>query len=165
PKTPKPNIKPISLDLPPTPVYPTTSSSESYGGGSWGGGYSYGGYYGGGYYPSTPSKPSLPNIPYIECYNEPYLNSMMIVKLSSNNTRSLSALNYMAKDNSFNISSPLLKDSLNLSTLNNKSLNPLNSLNLNSLNSNFVNLTSSNLNDTTLDNTLNLDSSLNSSSN
>ncbi|MSN97211.1 hypothetical protein F1B92_08585 [Campylobacter sp. FMV-PI01] len=30
PKTPKPNIKPISLDLPPTPVYPTTSSGRNY---------------------------------------------------------------------------------------------------------------------------------------
>ncbi|STA71086.1 Uncharacterised protein [Campylobacter ureolyticus] len=113
PKTPKPNIKPISLNLPPTPVYPTTGGGGSLGpGGSWSGG---------GYYPSIPSKPSLPNVPYIECYNEPYLNSMMIVKLPSlNSARSFVALNYMSKDNSFNLSSPLLKDSLN--SLNNKTL-------------------------------------------
>ena len=44
---------------------------------------------------------------------------MMVVKLPSlNSTRSFVALNYMSKDNSFNLSSPLLKDSPN--SLNNK---------------------------------------------
>ncbi len=126
PKTPKPNIKPISLNLPPTPVYPTTGGGRGSlrPGGSWSGG---------GYYPSIPSKPSLPNVPYIECYNEPYLNSMMIVKLPSlNSTRSFVALNYMSKDNSFNLSSPLLKDSLN--SLNNKTLD----LNTTTSNSNKI---------------------------
>ena len=132
PKTPKPNIKPISLNLPPTPVYPTTGGGGgSLGpGGSWSGGGSWGS---GGYYPSIPSKPSLPNVPYIECYNEPYLNSMMIVKLPSlNSTRSFVALNYMSKDNSFNLSSPLLKDSPN--SLNNKTLD----LNTTTSNSNKI---------------------------
>ncbi|MCI6988286.1 MAG: hypothetical protein MR902_01785, partial [Campylobacter sp.] len=164
PTTPKPNIKPISLNLPPTPVYPTTSSGgKSYGGGSSG---YYGGAYSiGGYYPSTPSKPSLPNIPYIECYNEPYLNSMMIVKLPSlNSARSMVALNYMSKDNSFNLSSPLLKDSLSPSSLNQLNLSTLNSstikqsnLNLNPLNSN-LNHNTLNLNNTTLNNTSNSNS-------
>lgn len=132
PKTPKPNIKPISLNLPPTPVYPTTGGGGGSlrPGGSWSGGGSWGS---GGYYPSIPSKPSLPNVPYIECYNEPYLNSMMIVKLPSlNSTRSFVALNYMSKDNSFNLSSPLLKDSPN--SLNNKTLD----LNTTTSNSNKI---------------------------
>ena len=57
----------------------------------------------------------------------------MIVKLPSlNSTRSFVALNYMSKDNSFNLSSPLLKDSLN--SLNNKTLH----LNTTTSNSNKI---------------------------
>ena len=57
----------------------------------------------------------------------------MIVKLPSlNSTRSFVALNYMFKDNSFNLSSPLLKDSLN--SLNNKTLD----LNTTTSNSNKI---------------------------
>lgn len=58
---------------------------------------------------------------------------MMVVKLPSlNSTRSFVALNYMSKDNSFNLSSPLLKDSLN--SLNNKTLD----LNTTTSNSNKI---------------------------
>ena len=57
----------------------------------------------------------------------------MIVKLPSlNSTRSFVALNYMSKDNSFNLSSPLLKDSPN--SLNNKTLD----LNTTTSNSNKI---------------------------
>lgn len=161
PTTPKPKINPISLDLPPSPVYPTTrNEAPTYGSNTPGGSWSGGGSWGPGdwtYHPSVPHKPSLPNVPYIECYNEPYLNSMMIVKLGGI-SRSLSALNYMSKDNSFNLSSPLIKDSLNSSIINNKTLN-LSSLNSSSLNA--LNPLTSNLNHKALNSSLNLESNSN----